>query len=426
LALLHATCRQAADLGLQVLALHVHHGLMPEADDWVQRCQRRCQSWRRQGWPLRFQWARLTGAPAQGDSVEAWARAGRYQALADMARQAGAGLILLGQHRRDQAETVLLQALRGAGPAGLSGMPRLIERDGLVWARPWLDCPREVIDAYVLQHRLRPIEDPSNAATRFARNRLRAQLMPALLHSFPDAETSLSQVARRAQEAAAALAELAQMDLAGLVDAQGRLAWGAWRALSAPRRTNALRAWWRGQTGMGPPQAFVDRVLAHEASSATVARWPVSAQWACERYRGRLRAVALQPAPACAPALTIDLSRPGRWPVPAWGGAFEVQPVSSGGLPASRLAQASLRVREGGEQFQFARRSVPRSLKKQFQARAVPASGRDGPLVWQGEQLLWVAGLGVDARALADEGEPQLQLVWQPDAGLSGPGQRPG
>src|SRR6185369_13650037 len=110
--------------GIEVVALHVHHGLMPQADAWVQSAVRLCARWQAAGWPLRLRWHRLDSTPAQGDSVEAWARRERYAALAQMAREEGASLVLLAQHRRDQAETVLLQALRGGGPRGLAAMPR--------------------------------------------------------------------------------------------------------------------------------------------------------------------------------------------------------------------------------------------------------------------------------------------------------------
>ncbi len=291
LALLHATCRAAQALGLQVAALHIHHGLLPEADAWLQRAQRLCARWRRRGWPVRLLWTRLSGQPAAGDSLEAWARAGRHAALAAMASEAGASLLLRAHHRRDQAETFILQALRGGAPAGLSAMPRQITRAGLVWARPWLDQPRRAVDAYVQRHRLQPVDDPSNADDRLARNRLRLQLWPALEAAFPHAETSLAAAAQRAQEARAALDELAALDLAPLVDADGALAVAGWRSLSAARQANALRAWWAAQAGHSAPQALVTRLLA-EVPAKGVARWPAGAGWWCTLRGGRLRVVA--------------------------------------------------------------------------------------------------------------------------------------
>ncbi len=416
LALLHATCRSAAALGLQVVALHVHHGLLPEADGWVRQAQQLCARWHRRGWPLRLRWDRLHGAPAPGESVEAWARAGRHALLARLAQEEGASLLLLAQHRRDQAETVLLQALRGGGPAGLSAMPTSAVRGGLTWARPWLDQPREAIEAYVHRHRLRPIEDPSNQDPRWARNRLRLQVWPVLQAAFGDAEVALAGVAQRAQEAQAALAELAALDLAPLVDAQGGLLVAGWRQLSPARQANALRTWWAAQAGQGAPAALVRRLLA-EVPAQGAARWPVDATSQCVLYRGYLRRQSVIEVPAAAPpaGVVLDLSRPGRWPVPGWGGVIEVKRCQTGGVSPQHLRSVALAARGGGERFQAHAGGIPRSLKLQFQSAGVPAEARQGPLLWRDGQLLFVPGLGLDARCRADAGQNQLSLAWWPD-----------
>ena len=115
IALLHVTARAARPLGVEVVALHVHHGLMSAADAWLAQLRAQCAQWAEAGLPVRLVFTRLTERPAPGDSVEAWARGARYRALAEMARAAGCDAVLLAHHRRDQAETFLLQALRGAG-----------------------------------------------------------------------------------------------------------------------------------------------------------------------------------------------------------------------------------------------------------------------------------------------------------------------
>src|SRR5262249_37298193 len=150
--------------------------------------------WAAEGRPIGFACTRLAGRPAPGESVEAWARSERYAALAEMARAEGASLVLLAHHRRDQAETVGLQALRGAGAAGLAAMPRVVQRGGLSWARPWLAQAPGAIDAYVELHGLGFVVDPSNADPRHARSRLRTSVMPALREAFPDAEVALAAV----------------------------------------------------------------------------------------------------------------------------------------------------------------------------------------------------------------------------------------
>ena len=146
-ATLHATLVQAAAIGVEVVALHVHHGLSPNADRWLAHCEAQCLRWAQRGLPVRLLAQRLIDQPKRGDSVEAWARRERYRALRAGALEAGASAVLLAHHRRDQAETVLLQALRSAGPAGLAGMPARVERDGIVWLRPWLARPRSEMPA---------------------------------------------------------------------------------------------------------------------------------------------------------------------------------------------------------------------------------------------------------------------------------------
>jgi tRNA(Ile)-lysidine synthase len=414
-ALLHATARAGLSQGFDVVALHVHHGLMPQADAWLEFAEQQCRRWSKAGLPVRLLSTRLQGKPSRGDSVEAWARHQRRAALAALARDAGASAVLLAHHRRDQAETVLLQALRGAGAAGLAAMPPAIERDGLWWLRPWLDQPREFIEAYLRQHKLRHVDDASNADTRFARSRLRSALWPALTAAFPDAERALAAVARRAHEAHQVLAEAAERDLATMADG-ARLDVVRWRTLGAARRANALRAWLQRTLDRGAPETLVERLLT-ELPQASHARWPVDAARQLVLYRGRLQLVAgprTSPEPEASDD-TIDLSRPGTHRLPRWGGTFEVTRDATG-VPARLLKACTLHARAGGEQFQRVPRSMPRSLKKQYQAAGIAAWLREGPLVYADGKLLFVPGLGIDARWLGGASRTRgLTLRWHPD-----------
>jgi len=413
-ALLHCTARSAAALGVEVHALHVHHGLQPAADDWLAHVAAQCRRWG----GIRFHAQRVSERPAAGDSIEAWARRVRYQALGDLARQAGCGLVLLAHHRRDQAETVLLQALRGAGPAGLAAMPALVQRDGLLWARPWLDQPREAIDAYLRRHRLRPVLDPSNEETRYARSRLRLRLWPALLAHGADAEAALAAVARRAQEARTLIDEVARADLARVADAQG-LRIADWLGLDAARRANVLRHWLAAQTRAPRPETLIERLL-RELPQPRAGRWPLAADAELRRHGGRLAVVERRPV-VVGPVLALDLSGPGAHPLPAWGGTLQVsRAAANAGVPAALLRRAVLQPRGGGEQFQAHAGGVPRALKKQYQDAGVPAWQRGGPLVHAGAQLVYVPGLGLDARALQQPGRPRVTLQWLADA-LPGP-----
>jgi tRNA(Ile)-lysidine synthase len=417
-ALLHATARAARAQGLRVVALHVHHGLLSVADAWVEHLQRQCLEWNAQGLPVELRWCRLQGRPARGESVEAWARKGRYRALTRMAHEAGAGLVLLAHHRRDQAETFLLQALRGGGAAGLASMPRQVLRDGLWWVRPWLQQSREAIEAYVQAHGLAFVEDPSNEDHGFARNRLRHQVMPALSAAFPDAEASLAAATRQAQQARECLSALADMDL-GRVAQGDQLCLAELAKLSPARQMNLLRHWLWQCCGRGPSEALLQRLVL-ELPGEPPASWQAG-EHVLHRYRGLLRcepagqgAMAVQQAPP--PAVSVSLSSPGRYRIPGWSGWLELRPVPQGGIAAHRLQGCEARARLGGEQFQAKPAGIPRSLKKQYQAEGVPAWRRGGPLLWLGEDLLFVPGLGIDARQWAPSGELQWALEWVPDA----------
>lgn len=413
LALLHAARRAAHALGTSVVALHVHHGLMADADHWARELAAVCERW-----SVGFACERLRQGPAAGDSVEAWARRERYRALARMARAAGADIVLLGHHRDDQAETVLLQALRGAGPAGLAAMPRVVERDGLTWARPWLARSGAEIDAYVAPLALAVAQDPSNADPRFARSRLRRDVMPALRAAFPEADAALAAAARRAAQARAVLDEVALEDLQRL-GADAMLPLAPWRALSPARRANALRAWLARALDAPVPQTLLDRLLAETPDDAT-RRWPVDGR-VLRSWRGRLAVVA--PArPRVTPARerqreALSLLRCARHALVGWDGTLEVFATREQGVAPARLAQVEARVRVGGERFLLQPAGVARSLKKQYQALGVPAEGRDGPLLYDGAgALLFVPGLGVDARAWAPAGAPQWSMRWVPAA----------
>jgi tRNA(Ile)-lysidine synthase len=410
-ALLHAVQRQARAAGLRVVALHIHHGLNPEADAWAQHVTQQCRRWR-----VACRVARLEGAPVPGQSVEAWARTGRYRELARLAREEGAYLVLLAHHRRDQAETVLLQALRGAGPAGLSAMPQTIEREGLLWCRPWLHHTAAAIAAYVQRWRLSHIEDDSNLDSRFDRNRLRHEVWPTLLQAFPQAETAMLAVAQQAQQATLLAQEIGEHSL-GLIGASDHLPVRAWQDLPPATRRATLQLWLRGQLGRGAPEVLLQR-LSQALPGRHSGRFPVDGTCELRLYRSALRLHRL-PSPALEPQALAGDDPPwrevGEHRLAAWRGSLRVQPVAHGGVALHCLAQAELRPRSGGEQWQGKAGGLARSLKKQYQAMAVPAWLRQGPLVWAAGRLIFVPGLGLDARCLAPAGTPQVALSWLPD-----------
>jgi tRNA(Ile)-lysidine synthase len=410
MALLHCLGRAARESSIAVWALHVNHGLQPKADEWTDFIERTCKRWAAKGLPLQFAMQRLSGRPARGQSVEAWARAGRYAALASMVRDAGCGVVALAHHRADQAETFLLQALRGGGPAGLASMPASVLRGGISWVRPWLEQPREAIEAYVRAHRIRFVDDASNADPRFARSRLRIGVMPALRAAFPDAERALADAARQAARARALIDEVASAD-AAMACVADALVLERWRRLSDARQRECLRAWLAPHAQHGVPDALLDR-LSQEVPGAKPARWPFDGG-ELRRYRGRVTVTALN-VPASPPLpCAATVQRVGVHDVPGTDASLRVSKTATEGIPLALLRDAQWRAREAAQQFQRAPGTPPRSLKKQYQAAGVPAWSRTAPLLVAADgRLLFVPGLGTDARALATPGQPRVSLAW--------------
>jgi tRNA(Ile)-lysidine synthase len=181
--------------------------------------------------------------------------------------------------------------------------------------------------------------------------------------------------------------------------------------LSEPRRALVLRTWLQRRQGRGMEESLLARLLVELAAAAKPATWPAIGG-ELRRYRGQLlwtpRATAT---PGTVTSLAIH--QPGCYEVEDWGGALVVQRVDAGGVLPQWLHHLQLRPRSGAERFQARAGSPPRSLKKQFQAAGVPAWAREGPLVYAGDRLLYVPGLGTDARCLAPAGAEQWRLEWR-------------
>ncbi|WP_213359797.1 tRNA lysidine(34) synthetase TilS [Brachymonas denitrificans] len=277
---LQAWQRDASALPRRVVALHVHHGLQDAADDFEQTGAQLCERLVHEaamsataapllgnpagtadggilagdgasGFSLdgRLVWrsARVTVALVAGDSLEARAREERYAALARMAQEEGAGMVLLGQHADDQAESVLLALSRGAGVAGLAGMGTAFTRQGSAFARPLLEVPGQLLRDWLRELQIPWQEDPSNADLRFTRNRFRHQLFPVLEQAMPAFRTSFARSARLAAEADQLLGELAQLDLLAVGDPPSIR---PLQALGRARQANVLRWWLKQRHGV--------------------------------------------------------------------------------------------------------------------------------------------------------------------------------
>jgi tRNA(Ile)-lysidine synthase len=249
--LLHVLAGQRQGLGFTLSALHVHHGLMPEADAWAVHCAKVCAAW---AVPLTVERMAVQTADK---GVEAAARDARRAAFARQPVEA----IVLAQHQGDQAETLLFRLLRGAGTRGLSAMRPVVIVAGSppLW-RPLLTTPRAELLRYAESHSLSWIEDPSNADPVYSRNFLRNAVLPLLAQRFPAVTTILARTAEQLAEDAALLDELAALDMQVALDAEGRLCTAHLAALSAPRARNVLRHW-LAQAGLHIDRARLEDLL---------------------------------------------------------------------------------------------------------------------------------------------------------------------
>ncbi|HEY4958570.1 MAG TPA: TilS substrate C-terminal domain-containing protein, partial [Caldimonas sp.] len=211
--------------------------------------------------------------------------------------------------------------------------------------------------------------------------------------------------------AAALSDEIAALDLAPIADARG-LDLKAWRALSEVRQSAALRRWLSHELSGPVPATLVERLL-RETDLRATQRWPVAAG-ELHGYRGLLSWSPRRAGDGGGEPVVVDLSRPGLHTIAGWDGAFRVARVARGGIAAAQAARLELRARRPGDRFQAGPARPPRSLKLQYQAAGVPASGRVGPIACSGDLMVFVPALGIDARAVATPGVVQVSLAWLP------------
>ena len=246
--LLDTVCRSQAKSkspALEIYAFHIHHGLQKPADDWLLFCEKLAKKYQ-----IQFDFRLLhLGDQKSGGNIEGRARKARYEALAELCEQYGIADLLLAHHQNDQAETVLLQLLRGSGVAGLSGMPsarglKTPNKEITLW-RPLLNQSRTELESYAKEHKLKWVEDPSNRDDVFKRNAIRKQVIPRLEKLQPEAVANLARSARLIGESQVLLDRLAQIDGKNIYKEE-TIAIKPLKALAKwdlPAANNVLRYW---------------------------------------------------------------------------------------------------------------------------------------------------------------------------------------
>lgn len=403
--LLDALSNVVEQFGCSLSAVHVHHGLSANAERWMAFCAAQCQL--RQ---IPFQAYRVHVERGDGNGLEAAARIARYDAFARLS----VDFLLLAHHQGDQAETVLHNLIRGAGSRGVAGMPELrrirasCARPLLL--RPWLRVSPLTIQRYAEEHALEWIHDESNDDIGYSRNFLRHRVIPVLKDRFPKFEQSLSAVASRCAEDALLLEELAAIDRDS-VSHNGRIQLARLRELSSARLRNLLRLMIR-DVGENAPDA---RTLAEAERQLMMLASDTDfefrfASHELKAYAGELYWLALaEESPLAAVLWEGQVSLP-------WGdGEVKFGATVGAGFSASACRGSPLRLmpRSGGERLKPDPKRPRRSLKQLYQEAKIPPWERERrPILWCGECVVWVPGLGIDAAFSCGPGEPGWLPEW--------------
>jgi len=391
--------------GLPLRAVHIHHGLQAEADAWERHCAGVCKQL-----DIPYQCIHVDAIRGPGESPEDAARRARYRALEE-ALQPGEA-VLVAHHQDDQAETLLLQLMRGAGPAGLASMPAVKSFGRGCLARPLLGFSRQSICDYAKAHGLSWIDDPSNADTRFDRNYVRSEVMPVFTQNWPGAVESLSQAASLQQDALEIIEAMAAVDLAAVATQQcNSLSISKLQRLPESRQYNVLR-FWISFSGYDRPrrsilQEVVDSVLPAPEDATPLVLW---GNTEIRRYQDTLYVLKALNSHEIHHVYAWDGEQP--LYLETLGIELYLEQSLGSGIQREAVARGlTIRFRQGGEQIRPRGRQHTHSLKKLMQEAGIPPWQRSRiPLIYIDHELACVCGYWVaDAFAVNED-----QQGWRP------------
>ncbi|WP_334188462.1 tRNA lysidine(34) synthetase TilS [Noviherbaspirillum sp.] len=407
----------AAAHRISLFAFHINHGISMNASRWLEHCAGKCVA---QDIVFDAREVQLAGSDKTG--IEEAARNSRYAALGELCRKHNVPLLLTAHHQDDQAETVLLQLLRGSGIAGLSAMealntaPALLGDPHLLIARPLLAFSRSQLEFIASTRGIEFIEDESNADPSFARNALRHHVMPALATCFPGFEKRLARTAGHAQSAQRLLDEFAALDLAHCLNEE-RIDLRRLRLLSDDRIDNMLRHWISSRGVRMPSTAWL-REMRMQLFKAKEDAQVCIKHPDCEIRRHRGHAFLIdRRIEAAEEMLPIGFRWNGqsKMAFPQFQGTLYFDEAEEG-IDALWLAEQTLRIRyrSGGERLKPASNRPTRSLKQHYQALDIPAWERERlPVVDIGDRLVFAAGIGMDCHLFGDSDVRRIRLRWQ-------------
>lgn len=398
--LLHSLVVLRPQLNCEIKAIHINHGLSPLANEWEEHCRGICEQ-------LAVPYVSISvNAKAKNSSPEEAARHARYAEWKKLLKKDE--VLLLAHHQDDQAETVLIQLLRGSGVKGLAAMPAKQSFAQGLLCRPMLNFLREEIYSYAVENSLNWIDDPSNFDTDFDRNFLRHEIVPLLKTRWPSLNKTLSRTASHQAEADHLLTELAQQDWQQLKN-NNQIKITSLLQLDEKRQRNVLRYWLASICKLTLPDTnHLNRILNEVLTAADDARPEVIWRGGeVRRYQGLLYAQEKLIEPA------NELILP--WPdinapivLKHNGAIISAKPSVGRGLSQSKLknAEISLRFRQGGESCRPIGRGQTHQLKKLFQEWKIPPWLRSSvPLIFVNGELAQVLGFCHCEPFDAEEGE---------------------
>ena len=391
--------------GLAVRAVHVHHGLQAEADSWDRHCAAVCARL-----DIPYTCLHVDATPAPGQSPEDAARIARYRALENELRPHE--VLLTAHHQHDQAETLLLQLLRGAGPAGLAAMPLSREFGPGLHVRPLLASSRQQLRQYAEQHQLVWVEDPSNIDTGYDRNYLRRHIFPALTQNWPNVHAALANAAGLQQDALEIIEAMAAIDLAAVATQQAdSLSIRKLLQLPPARQYNVLR-YWINAAGYDKPRRNILHEVMHNVLPAAEDAAPL-VLWAnteIRRYQDTLYVLQALSSHAIDHVYAWDGEQP--LSIDTLKLELRLEQTEGRGMRRDAVAKGmTVRFRQGGEQLRPHGRRHTHSLKKLMQVAGIPPWQRNRiPLIYIEHQLACVCGFWV-AEAFAVGAE---QCGWTP------------
>ena len=392
--------------GWRVCAAHLNHGLRETAG----RDEKFVRDWcGRRGVPLAVGFEDVAGyARREGLSLEEAGRTLRYRFLGQAALEAGCPLIATGHHAGDNAETVLMNLIRGCGLKGLAGIPE--RRDNIV--RPMLEVSRGEIEAYLKEHGVPHVEDETNDDVNYTRNKVRHQLLPLLEELNPQAAAHIAAAARRLREDEEELSRQAAPLAAEGLDIPDGVALPV-RVLREAPRPLALRACagLLERAGLGAQAVHLERVLALALGDDPSAGADLPGGRAYRQYELLVLAPGADPEPPAPAQLREGEQAWGEWriwctPAPCPAKAY-ISPWEFYLRPEAYL----VRPRREGDRLTLGRRPE-KTVKKLMIEGKVPARRRARvPVLALGGRAAAVGGLGPEKDCLAAPGAPALHII---------------